>query len=154
MLNRTKESYLYTFYNKSKYSYGFYEVNDKIPWHYSWRSKSICIIFRSTAGWFCQSDTDLVFCSWVFDVRMTRCKKNWLRLAQKLFMINKQLHKEIRLKNLVIFNSANMDNVWASKEEKLVTRTAFFCKKFIRCLEFRFWPDPMQYRHMKDGNEK
>ena len=33
---------------------------------------------------------------------------------------------------------ANIGNVWASKEAKLIIRIAFFCRKFMRCLECRF----------------
>ena len=57
--------------------------------------------------------------------------------TQKMF-IDKQLQKEIRSGNLLIFNFANIGNVWASKEAKLIIHIAFFCSKFIQCLEFRF----------------
>ena len=52
-------------------------------------------------------------------------------LIRKYLEINKQLQKEIRLGNLVIFNFANIVNVWALKEAKLIIHIAFFCSKFM-----------------------
>ena len=45
--------------------------------------------------------------------------------------MNKQLQKEVRPVNLIIFNFANISNVWASKEVKLIIHIAFFCSKFL-----------------------
>ena len=50
---------------------------------------------------------------------------------RKYLQINKQLQKEIRSGNLAIFNFANIVNVWALKETKLIIRIAFFCSKFM-----------------------
>ena len=41
------------------------------------------------------------------------------------------LQKEIRSGNLIILNFANIGNVWASKEAKLIICIAFFCSKFM-----------------------
>ena len=86
-------------------------------------------------------DADLVFCSWVLDLRTKAFEKT-----------EGDLQKEKRPVNLIIFNFTNIGNVWASKEAKLIIRIAFFCSKFMRCLELD--SDPMQYKDMKDRNEK
>ena len=53
--------------------------------------------------------------------------------------IDKQtVKKEIRSGNLIILNFANIGNVWASREAKLIIHRAFFCSKFMRCLDIRF----------------
>ena len=83
-------------------------------------------------------DADLVFCSGILDLRTKTFEKTEGDLLRKCLQINKQLQKEIRSGNLIIFNFANIGNVWASKEAKLIIRIAFFCSKFMRCLEFRF----------------
>ena len=57
-------------------------------------------------------------------------------------VIEKQTKKEIRSGNLL--NFANIDNVWTSKEAKLIVCIAFFCSKFMQCLESRFWPHAVQ----------
>ena len=73
-------------------------------------------------------DADLVFCSWVLDLKTKIFEKNWRRLTQKMF-IDKQLQKEIRSRHLIIFNFANIGIVLASKEAKLIIHIAFFCSK-------------------------
>ena len=50
----------------------------------------------------------------------------------------------IRSGNLILFNFGNIGNMWASKEAKPIVRIAFFCSKFMRCLEFRFLPHAVQ----------
>ena len=64
--------------------------------------------------------------------------ENWGRLTKEMF-IDKQLQKEIRSGSLIIFNFANIGNVCASKKAKLIIYKAFFCSKFMQCLQFRFW---------------
>ena len=59
-------------------------------------------------------DTDLIFCSWVLDLRITTFEKTEGDLLKKCLKINKQLQKEIRSGNLIVFNFANIGNVWAS----------------------------------------
>ena len=49
-----------------------------------------------------------------------------------------QLQKEIKSGSLVIFNFANIGNVCASKKARLIIHKAFFCSKFMQCLQFRF----------------
>ena len=47
----------------------------------------------------------------------------------------------IYLLNLITYiylPHANIGNVWASQEVKLILCMAFFCSKFMQCLEFRF----------------
>ena len=65
---------------------------------------------------------------------------NTLEKADRLTlkMLKKQMQKEIRSENSIIFNFANIGNVWASKETELIIHIAFFCSKFMQCLEFRF----------------
>ena len=48
-----------------------------------------------------------------------------------MFTENKQLQKEIRLGNLIIFDFANNGNVQASKEAKLIICTLFFRSNFM-----------------------
>ena len=54
--------------------------------------------------------------------------------------IDKQLQKETRSRNLIIFNSVNIGNgnMWASKEAKLMIRIAFFFIEFMKYLVVRF----------------
>ena len=40
--------------------------------------------------------------------------------------IDKQLQKEIRSRNFITFNFANIGNVWALKEAKLIIHIASF----------------------------
>ena len=60
--------------------------------------------------------------------------------------IDKQLQKETRSRNLIIFNSVNIGNgnMWASKEAKLMIRIAFFFIEFMQYLVVRFWPHAVQ----------
>ena len=83
-------------------------------------------------------DAGLVFCSGVLDLRAKTFEKTERDLLRKGLQINKQLQKEIRSGNLVIFNFPNIGNVWTPKEAKLTICIAFFSRKFMQCLEFRF----------------
>ena len=68
--------------------------------------------------------------------------KNCRKLTEKKLYAYKQLQKEI--KNLIIFNSAKISDMQTSKEAKLIICIAFFCSKFMICLEFEFWPHAVQ----------
>ena len=59
-------------------------------------------------------DANLVFCSCVLDVRMKTCEKTEGDLLKKCLQINKQLHKEIRPENVIIFHFEKIGSVWAS----------------------------------------
>ena len=67
-------------------------------------------------------------------------------------VIDKQLQKEIRSGNLITFNFVNIGNVQESKEVNLIICIAFFCSKFMQCLELAD-SNPMRYKHMKDGGK-
>ena len=75
------------------------------------------------------SDADLVFCSWVLDVRMNTLEKTDKDLIRKWFYIN-----------LITLNFVNIGNMWALMEMKLIIHIAVSCSKLMQCLEFRFWP--------------
>ena len=83
-------------------------------------------------------DANLVFSSFVLDARMKTSEKTEGVLLKKCFWMNKQLHSEIRSGNVIIFNFAKIGNFWASYGAKLIICIAFFCSKFMQCLEFRF----------------
>ena len=70
-------------------------------------------------------DADLVLCSWVLDIRMNTFEKTEEEKLRKCLYMDKQLQKEIRSGNLIIFNFTNIFNVWASKEAKLIICIAF-----------------------------
>ena len=65
-------------------------------------------------------------------------------------MFIRQLYNEIRSKNLIISNFPKIVNICASQQARLIIRIAFFCSKLIKGSD----SDPMQYKHMKNGNEK
>ena len=57
-------------------------------------------------------DADLVFWSWVLDFRMKTFEKTEGDLLRKCLQINKQLQKEIRSGNLIIFDFKNIGICW------------------------------------------
>ena len=66
--------------------------------------------------------------------------------------MNKQLLNEVRSENFIIFNFANIGNVWGSYCAKVIIRITFFCSKSMRCLGFRFCSHAVQT--FESGNEK